>query len=76
MKTDKDKYLIVTQFDTIDANCSECSTAGINLYNCSNINELIRKVSEVSFCAHVEVLGMYKKIDTLTIDKDCNLRDE
>lgn len=75
MKTVEDKYLIVAQFDTIDARCSECSTAGIILYNCSNINELVRKVSEFSFCADVKVLGMYKKIDTITIDKDCNLRE-
>ncbi|MBE7084236.1 MAG: hypothetical protein E7373_06535 [Clostridiales bacterium] len=76
MKTVEDKYLIVTQFDTIDARCSECSTAGIKLYNCSSIYELVSKISEFTFCANVKVLGMYKKIDTLTIDKNCNLRDK
>ena len=67
-----EKYLVVTQCDTIDAKCSECSNAGINLHYCSNLLEVISKISEFSFYANAKVLGMYKKIETITIDKDCN----
>lgn len=76
MKQDKEKYLVITESNTIDAKCSGCSQAGISLHYCSNTNELISKISEYSFYANIKVIGMYKKIDTLTIDKDCSLREE
>lgn len=68
----EEKYLVITQYDTIDAKCSECSNAGISLHYCSNLLEVISKISEFPYYSNAKVLGMYKKIETITIDKDCN----
>jgi hypothetical protein len=75
MTRNKGKYLVITQYDTIDAKCSECSIAGINIHYCSNIKEVISKIAEHSFYANTKVLGMYKEIETLTINKNCDIEE-
>lgn len=74
MKTEYN-YLVITQSDTIDAKCSECSLAGINLHYCKNKSEIVRKIAEVSQYANCKVLGMYKLINKLIIDKDLRVNE-
>ena len=74
--TEEKEYLIITQFDSFDAKCSNCSLAGINLHYCKNKSEVVRKIAEFSQYANYKVLGMYKLIDKLIIDKDLKVELE
>lgn len=73
MKENKEKYLVITISDTIDARCSECSKAGINLHCYPTKSGVIRKLAEVSQYSNVKVKGIFKMIDKLTVDKDLNI---
>lgn len=75
MKVNNEKYLVISEYDTIDAKCSECSNAGITLHYCSNMREVVSKISEISFYGNVKIIGMYKAIDKITIDKNCNTEE-
>lgn len=75
MIEDKEKYLVITQYDTIDAKCSECSNAGINLFYYPYAFGCVEKITEVHSYANVKVLGVYKKIEQFTIDKDLNIKE-
>ena len=70
MKQNKEKYLVITEFDTIDSKCSNCSLAGINLHFYPNKIDIIRKIAEASQYSNLKVTGIYKEIDKLEIDKN------
>ena len=53
----KEKYLLITKFDTIEERCSGCSIAGINLQYFKNNADCVRKLAEVSNYANVKVIG-------------------
>lgn len=76
MKEDKEKYLVVTECDDIDAKCSNCSNAGISLYYYPYDFECVQKIVEVHYYANVKVLGIYKKVEQFTIDKDLNIKEQ
>lgn len=75
MKVNNEKYLVISEYDTIDAKCSECSKAGITLHYCSNMHEVVSKISEISFYGNAKIIGMYKAIDKIIIDKNCNAEE-
>ena len=76
MKEDKERYLVITQYDTIDAKCSECSNAGISLYYYPYAFGCVEKITKVHSYANVKVLGIYKKVEQFTIDKDLNIKEQ
>ena len=50
---DEIKYLVITECDTIDAKCSNCSNAGINLYYYPYAFGCVEKIVDVHSCANV-----------------------
>lgn len=76
MIEDKEKYLVVTECEDIDAKCSNCSNAGISLYYYPYAFECVEKIAEVHSCANVKILGIYKKVEQFTIDKDLNIKEK
>lgn len=68
-------YLVVTKTNTIDEKCSECGLAGVNLFFFPTLQECVRKIAEVSKTADMKVIGVYKTINKLTIDKDMNVTE-
>ena len=76
MKEDKEKYLVITEYDDIDARCSNCSNAGIDLHYYPYAFGCVEKITEVHSYANVKVLGVYKKVEQFIIDKDLNIKEQ
>lgn len=71
----KEKYLLITKWDTIEEKCSGCSIAGINLHYFKNKSDCVRKLVEVFSYANVKVIGIYKAINKFTINKNFQIEE-
>lgn len=76
MRTNREKYLVITEYDTIDAKCSECTNAGISLHYCESANAVINKISQFYYCANLKIVGVYKVVEQFIMDSKGNVLEE
>lgn len=70
------KYLVIEKLYSAEGRCKDCDNVGI-LYKHFNYSfEVAEEVMEVNRMVNVKILGMYKLIENITIDKDANSKEK
>lgn len=69
--TDKQNYLLILKYEDVAKECEDCKKAGLEITFYENLNDIVRRITHIDKIANVEVVGIYKPINKMVVDKNC-----
>ncbi len=73
--TDKNRFLLILKYQDIAKKCEDCKKAGVEIEHFEYLSEVVRRIAGIKEYANCEVVGIYKQISKMVIDKNCLVQE-